>query len=332
MASARVRLGELLVDAQIITREQLAEVLALQREDGRRLGTLLVESGLVTETQVTQILSQQLSVPWVSLYHIDFSRQLLDLVPHELAEKYCLVPIFVRRVRGLGETLYVAMDDPSDEAAQREISQASRLPVRSMIAPPTDIRAAIRVYYGGGNDSPSLSQALMELADTGTRQPVAPPEPARVQPAAPPVTGAPADAGPREPDPPKASASQPEPERESAPPDSGPQIEAREITIPAKRAAAQRLVTLTLLDGTQVKVPARQRGDAAAAAESEPERTAELKELLTQLRSAAHAARAQQAPGDAASDWQSLFTALLSLLLKKRLIDAKEFMRELKKL
>src|SRR5688572_453372 len=148
MASARVRLGELLVDAQIITREQLAEVLALQREDGRRLGTLLVESGLVTETQVTQILSQQLSVPWVSLYHIDFSRQLLNLVPHELAEKYCLVPIFVRRVRGLGETLYVAMDDPSDESAQREISQASQLPVRSMIAPPTDIQAAIRVYYG----------------------------------------------------------------------------------------------------------------------------------------------------------------------------------------
>ena len=124
----RVRLGELLVEAEIITRAQLDEILVIQQSDPRRLGTLLVEAGLITETQVTQILSQQLSVPWVSLYHIDFSRQLLNLVPREVAEKYCLVPIFVRRVRGFGDdTLYVAMDDPSDEAAQREVAQFSGL-------------------------------------------------------------------------------------------------------------------------------------------------------------------------------------------------------------
>ena len=79
----RVRLGELLVEAQIITRAQLDEILVIQQSDPRRLGTLLVEAGLITETQVTQILSQQLSVPWVSLYHIDFSRQLLNLVPRD---------------------------------------------------------------------------------------------------------------------------------------------------------------------------------------------------------------------------------------------------------
>src|SRR5688572_15494018 len=136
MNTTRVRLGELLVSAQIITRQQLEDVLVLQKTDGRRIGKLLVEHGIVTETQVTQILSQQLSVPWVSLYHIDFSRQLLDLVSQELAEKYCLVPIFVRRVRGSGETLYVAMDDPTDDVAQQAVAQWSGLPVRVMIAPP----------------------------------------------------------------------------------------------------------------------------------------------------------------------------------------------------
>ena len=45
---ARVRLGELLVEAAIITREQLDKVLSIQRNDGRRLGVLLVEGGLVT--------------------------------------------------------------------------------------------------------------------------------------------------------------------------------------------------------------------------------------------------------------------------------------------
>src|SRR6478752_25265 len=162
MVTARIRLGELLVEAQIITREQLEEALRLQKQDSRRIGTLLVEAGLVSETQVTQILSQQLSVPWVSLYHIDFSRQLLNLVSQELAERFCLVPIFVRKVRGLGQTLYVAMDDPSDDKAQADVSQFSGLPVRAMIAPPTDIHSAIRAYYGAGKDAASLSEAMAE--------------------------------------------------------------------------------------------------------------------------------------------------------------------------
>jgi type IV pilus assembly protein PilB len=184
--SGRVRLGELLVTGQIISREQLEQVLALQQTDGRRLGKLLVERGLVTETQLTQILSQQLAVPWVSLYHIDFSRQLLDLVPQELAERYCLVPIFVRRVRGLGETLYVAMDDPTDEPAVRAVSEFAALPVRTMIAPPSDIRSAIRAYYSGSTAPGADSEFPVEVG--GTEPPSRPrPEPDENTPTSPSV-------------------------------------------------------------------------------------------------------------------------------------------------
>ena len=102
-------------------------MLALQKADGRRLGTLLVERGLVTETQLTQILSQQLSVPWVSLYHIDFSRQLLNLVPREVAEQYCLVPIYVRHVRRPGRDA-LRRDGRPDERGRRsrECSRVAR--------------------------------------------------------------------------------------------------------------------------------------------------------------------------------------------------------------
>src|SRR3954466_630255 len=155
MDNPRVRLGELLVRAGLITGRQLEEALAEQRRVGKRLGSLLVESGLVTETQVTQILSQQLSVPWVSLHHIDFSRELLNLVPLDLVEQYCLIPIYVRRVRGLGDALYVAMDDPTNTQALAEVSERSGLHVRAMIAPPSDIRAAIHAYYGIGEPRPA---------------------------------------------------------------------------------------------------------------------------------------------------------------------------------
>ena len=79
----------MLVESKVITKEQLAEVLATPRDPGKKLGQVLLEKGWVTEPQLTQTLSLQLSVPWVSLYHIDFSRQLLNRVSHELAEQYC---------------------------------------------------------------------------------------------------------------------------------------------------------------------------------------------------------------------------------------------------
>src|SRR5579872_5746660 len=131
-ADVAKRIGELLVEGGILSQSQLEQALFAQRKDGRKLGQLLVELGLVSEIQVTQTLSRQLSVPWVSLYHVDFSRSLLNLVPQAIAEKYCLVPIFVRRVRKLGETLYVAMDDPTNEAAIQEVTAAAALPVKPM--------------------------------------------------------------------------------------------------------------------------------------------------------------------------------------------------------
>src|SRR5580692_2795938 len=153
MPTPRLRLGQLLVDARLITAAALDEVLEAQRWDGRRRGTLLVERGLINETQLTQILSHHLSVRWVSLLHIEFSRQLLKLVPRDVADRFCLVPIYVRHVRNQGDTLYVAMDDPSNEDGLKACREHAGLPVRSMIAPPADIRSAIRVYYGVDSSS-----------------------------------------------------------------------------------------------------------------------------------------------------------------------------------
>jgi type IV pilus assembly protein PilB len=372
MVPARVRLGELLVEAQIVSRAQLEEVLAAQKRDGRRIGTMLVEAGLVTETQVTQILSQQLSVPWVSLYHIDFSRQLLNLVSHQLAERFCLVPIFVRRVRGLGETLYVAMDDPSDEAAQREVAQWAGLPVRAMIAPPTDIRSAIRVYYGIGKDTASLSEAVAEVdaenaagVRSHDRAKSAPPHPAEVVsvkptpleaevtpamvPAAPAVRvpserpaeeadepasfGSPVALSARlaAPDEPTKAA------RISEAPDSGPQIEAREIAMPRPKKGGANTITLTLLDGSKVNLPAREAAQRRAPKRRSlpPTTNAEggeltARDLIAALRAVSHGADATEILGDNVH-WEALFSALLSLLLKKHLIADWEFVEEYKK-
>jgi type IV pilus assembly protein PilB len=354
MATARVRLGELLVDAQIITREQLEDVLSLQKRDGRRIGTLLVEAGLVSETQVTQILSQQLSVPWVSLYHIEFSRQLLNLVSQELAERYCLVPIFVRKVRGLGQTLYVAMDDPSDERAHAELAQFSGLPVRAMIAPPTDIRSALRAYYGAGKDSSSLSEAVAEVdaerasAERQSRRSSKPaPAPAEPAPAVVSSEGLAASAvrdvavaaAPAAPvitnGVNRATAHPPVETEPLEGPDSSPTIEAHEIPMP-RRGKKQRMVTLTLLDGTRVNLPAKSAAVKKKRLPSDPpvsERAGEgltARDLIAALRAVSHGADATEILGENVR-WEALFSALLSLMLKKQLIADWEFVEEYKK-
>lgn len=341
MPTARVRLGELLVEAQIISREQLEEALALQKKDGRRIGTLLVEAGLVSETQVTQILSQQLSVPWVSLYHIEFSRQLLNLASQELAERYCLVPIFVRKVRGLGQTLYVAMDDPSDEKAQAEVSQFSGLPVRAMIAPPSDISSAIRAYYGAGQEAASLSEAVAdaeaERATTEQRAGGPRPAPAESSVAAK-ASAAPAAAAQSGP-PQLARTGSQRPAGDKEPDgdvDSSPSIEAHEIPMP-RRGKGPRMVTLTLLDGTKVNLPAQSAAAKKKRLPSDPpvpEGTAAegltARDLVAALRALSHGADASEILGENVR-WEALFSALLSLLLKKHLIADWEFVEEYKK-
>lgn len=338
MVTARVRLGELLVEAQIITRQQLEDALTLQKQDGRRIGTLLVEAGLVSETQVTQILSQQLSVPWVSLYHIEFSRQLLNLVSQELAERYCLVPIFVRKVRGLGQTLYVAMDDPSDERAHGDVSQFAGLPVRAMIAPPSDIRAALRAYYGAGKDSSSLSEAVAEAEAERASAERAKQRSVRPEPGA-------AAAVAQEPAPAPSNgvaehAAIPRVETEPlAGPDSSPTIEVQEIPLP-RRKSGPRMVTLTLLDGTRVNLPAKSAAVKKKRLPSDPPATeapagkaAEgltARDLIAALRAASHGADASEILGENAR-WEAMFSALLSLLLKKHIIADWEFVEEYKK-
>jgi len=348
-------LGELLVTAQIITRETLEGVLAIQQADGRRLGKLLVERGLVTETQLTQILSQQLSVPWVSLYHIDFSRQLLDLVPEELADTHCLIPIFVRRVRGLGETLYVAMDDPTNEAAVVAVREFSGLPVRTMIAPPSDIRAAIRAYYGASDDGETLGDD--DIARVSVVPPAVPRFPsAPLTPVWTPPAGTPAVHAVVKPevvvtpDPPSAApASLPsEVLATEPPPDSAPTIEAREVSMPAPaRRPARRMVTLTLLDGTRVNLPAKssrppKEGERPPKAGERPPKPARLdpeeeggaltaRDLVAALRAVSHGADASEILGERAR-WEPLFAALLEVLLKKHVIADWEFVEEFRKI
>lgn len=345
-SAPRAFLGELLVSSKVISREQLEDVLRSPREPGKKIGQVLIERGWLSETQLVQTLSLQLSVPWVSLYHIDFSRQLLNRVTRDLAERYCLIPIFVRHVKGQGETLYVAMDDPTNEAALALVAEQAALPARPMIASATDIRSAIRVYYGEGEAASKSEPPPVPVApgvssvaaneprpDARSAPPTKPPVPKHrpppppkkpaVSPSAPPLAAPPVgEVAPLSGEAALSSEAAPL-SREAAPSsEAAPTLEGKK-----KRTRAPRMLALTLLDGTTIQLPARpSRKEAFASQEGLTAR-----DFVSALRAAAHGNDASEVLGEK-PQWEPAFAALLSILLRKGLIADWEFVEELRKI
>src|SRR5690606_38466996 len=92
MKSTRKRLGDLLVEAGLITEEQLEETLK-KKSPAEKLGDALVREGLVTELQLIEALELQLGVPHISIYQYQIDQNLIKLIPEQLAKRYQVMPI-----------------------------------------------------------------------------------------------------------------------------------------------------------------------------------------------------------------------------------------------
>jgi type IV pilus assembly protein PilB len=285
----RERIGEMLLSLGLITRAQLDDALKSQGGSGLPIGKQLVALGSVSETRLTQVLSNQLSVPWVSLERVEFPAELLARIPAELADRRSVLPIYVRSVRGRGATLYVAMDDPTDEDALQELSNVASMPVRPMIAPPSEIRRAIEQRYFGA----SGRRATHSEPATGLR---AVPKVNGKPPAAPPVTASDAKS-------PKAKKPPPPPDAKTARPEGVVSIEQYETPSQPPPAAAQPQRTLTLLDGTQIKLPS------AKAAGAETSEVRAVRHVVKAIRSA----RSDKSVEDPLS-WHDIVQTLLDAL------------------
>ncbi len=137
------KLGELLVDAGVISRPQLSDALSHQRQYGGRLGTCLVELGLVDDRTLAGILAKQLNIPSATAAQLEKCEAFaIKLVPPSVAERLRAVPI-----RQDGDKLWVVMADPTDKQAVGELSKASGKQVRAMVAPELLVQYALERYY-----------------------------------------------------------------------------------------------------------------------------------------------------------------------------------------
>src|SRR6059036_2176435 len=136
------RLGDLLVADGLLTSEQLKKALAEQKGSPEKIGSVLIRLNFVNEDQLIGFLSRQYGVPSITLAQLDINQDVLKLVPAPIARKYEVIP-----VRKMGNSLALAMADPTNVFALDDISFMTNLQVLPLVASQTAIKKAIDRNY-----------------------------------------------------------------------------------------------------------------------------------------------------------------------------------------
>ena len=141
-AIRRRRIGELLVDANVISQTQLNEALRIQEEKGGRVVNALIMLGHLTPQQFIHFLAKQPGVAGIEISNCGISRELIALVPKKFATEHEVFPI-----DKLGKLLTIGMVCPLDTGTIQELETLTGLRVKPLLCSPDDIRMAINKYY-----------------------------------------------------------------------------------------------------------------------------------------------------------------------------------------
>jgi len=160
---ANVRLGDLLVRAGLITREQLQIALELQAKNHVRLGQILVDHRVVPEDRVVDALAQASGLPRLMLENVEIEPSAARWVTPTWAQQHGVVPLLLDRDRKL---LQVAVSDPTDVAPLDELAFRSSLRVSPFLGSEREVQHIIRHVFFGGELHRDLRQRSSQPVQT----------------------------------------------------------------------------------------------------------------------------------------------------------------------
>ena len=114
----KVRLGAILLQQKLLSKEQLQLSMEIQKRTGRRLGRIFVENGFITENQVSAAIARQLGIPYINLKLFNTNPAVIRLLPEMQARRFRALVLEDR-----GDSMLVGIADPSDLFAFDEISR-----------------------------------------------------------------------------------------------------------------------------------------------------------------------------------------------------------------
>ena len=170
------RLLDLLVKENLLTPDQAQKAVTDQRRSGERLATVLTRLAFITEDELLDFLSRKYGIPVINLGRVEADPDILRLVRKEIVQKYQVFP-----VRKVGNTLTLALSDPTVVLAIDDVQFATGLHVIPVLAAESAIRGAIDHNYSSGVDD--IKQLIdqestgidtnLELVDKGAKVDIA---------------------------------------------------------------------------------------------------------------------------------------------------------------
>lgn len=157
----RTRLGDMLVTAGLLSDKQLEWALEEQKESYSRLGEILLKANLVCEDDIAEARAIQLDMPHIQLGEFPIPIDVIKLVPESISRAYCLIP-----VSASSTTIAVAMANPMDVEAIDTIQRCSRKRVVPLLASEQRILSSLDQAYGavGGADiTASIEEAVGDV-------------------------------------------------------------------------------------------------------------------------------------------------------------------------
>jgi MSHA biogenesis protein MshE len=158
----KVRLGEMLIQQQLIGAEQLAAALEEQKRSGRKLGRIFVDTGFISEDGLSQALARQLQIPYVNLKQYNIRPELVQKLPEAPARRFRAVIL-----DDTGPALRVGMADPTDLTAYDELARLLRREIEIAAVTESAVLAVIDRVYRRTEEISGLARELTnELGDT----------------------------------------------------------------------------------------------------------------------------------------------------------------------
>jgi type IV pilus assembly protein PilB len=137
------RLGEILLEAGLLSETQLTQALADHKKNNLKLGQYLVRKGIVSELDIVDQIARQLNVKKFSPAEFPLDMKLAGLIPLETANRYQVIPL-----KKSGFLLTIAMIDPMDINAMDEVEVVTNLEVEVVICTEQDFNQLFNNLYG----------------------------------------------------------------------------------------------------------------------------------------------------------------------------------------
>src|ERR1043166_56406 len=157
------RLGELLIEAGLVTQSQVDLALREQKKRGGMIGEILVAFGFVSAESMADFVAREAEAKVVNVNRMVIDKEILQLVPFDLAKRLRALPL--SRENG---SLVVALADPLNVVAIDTLQQITGLIIEVVTAPERDILNSLELHYSVGG---TVEQSIDEILDQEKEDP-----------------------------------------------------------------------------------------------------------------------------------------------------------------